>query len=330
MNKKLHEALNINLNEVNREIENLVLRDKDVPRQSQLAQSLLSLIRSGGKRLRPIMVIVGSRFGSKPQARRTLQLAAAAEFIHAASLIHDDIIDNSELRRGEPALHLKTGVPQAVHIGNYMSARVIELLSKHVHDRNRDRYVHDLSAIATAQLCLGEYQQLEHAYDYEVTLETYLEKSRNKTALLMATCLKAGALSSECKEDVANRLYAFGEALGMSFQIQDDLLDFTQSEQELGKPAGSDLRHGQVTLPVLFALRDPELSPLIRAIGPASGEAQIAQALEAITASSALEQAEEVSRGYLEQAARIAQELSAYPAAADLQTLIRYFSVRDR
>lgn len=147
---KLHEALNIDINEINREIVNLVARDKDVPKKSQLGQSVLELINSGGKRLRPLMVIVGSRFGRKDTGRRALQLAAAAEFIHVASLIHDDIIDDSELRRGKPALHTKTGSLSAVHIGNYMSARVIELLSKYTGDKNK--YVHDLSSVATAQL----------------------------------------------------------------------------------------------------------------------------------------------------------------------------------
>lgn len=324
---KLHEALNIDLNEINREIENLVARDKDVPKKSQLAQSILELVGSGGKRLRPLMVIVGGRFGGKPSGRRTLQLSAAAEFIHAASLIHDDIIDDAELRRGGAALHVKTGVLSAVHIGNYMSARVIELLSKYTGDKNR--YVHDLSAVATAQLCLGEYQQMEHAFDYNLTLEQYLEKSRNKTALLMATCLRVGALSTQSTEEVAALLYSFGEALGMSFQIQDDLLDFTQSADVLGKPAGSDLRHGQVTLPVLFALQDPKLASAIRTIGPASSEEEVAYVLDLIISSGALARTEEVSRNYLDQAAAIVQQLSAYPAHADLDTLLQYFAGRD-
>jgi heptaprenyl diphosphate synthase len=325
---KLHEALHIDLNEINREIENLVARDKDVPKKSQLAQSILELIGSGGKRLRPLMVIVGSRFGPKPAGRRVLQLAAAAEFIHAASLIHDDIIDNAELRRGGPALHTKTGVRSAVHIGNYMSARVIELLSKYTGDRNR--YVHDLSSVATAQLCLGEYQQMEHAFDYGLTMEQYLEKSRNKTAMLMATCLRVGALSSESTGEMADLLYRFGEALGMSFQIQDDLLDFTQSADVLGKPAGSDLRHGQVTLPVLFALQDPKLAPAIRQIGPASSEEEVEYVLGLICSSDALSRTEQVSQDYLDQAAAIVQQLAGFPAHQDLDTLLKYFAGRDR
>ncbi|KGE19570.1 polyprenyl synthetase family protein [Paenibacillus wynnii] len=325
---KLHEALNIDLGEIDREIEQLVTRDKDVPKHSQLSSSILELIGSGGKRLRPLMVIVGSRFGRKTSGRRTIQLAAAAEFIHVASLVHDDIIDSAELRRGQPALHTKTGITSAVHIGNYMSARVIELLSKYTSDK--DRYVHDLSAVATAQLCLGEYQQMELAYNYDISMEQYLEKSRNKTALLMATCLRVGALSSDSTEEVAKLLYAFGEALGMSFQIQDDLLDFTQSEAVLGKPAGSDLRHGQVTLPVLYALQDPALEAVIRKIGPDSTESEVAYVLELIKFSEALSRAEEISQDYLDQAASIIQQLSAYPAHVDLETLLQYFAARDR
>ncbi|MHA6534414.1 polyprenyl synthetase family protein [Paenibacillus sp. BAC0078] len=325
---KLHEALNIDLNEINLEIQNLVARDKDVPKKSQLAQSILELTGSGGKRLRPLMVIVGSRFGRKPSSRRTLQLSAAAEFIHVASLIHDDIIDDAELRRGAPALHTKTGVLSAVHIGNYMSARIIELLSKYTGDKNR--YVHDLSSVATAQLCLGEYQQMEHAYDYNLSFEQYLEKSRNKTAMLMATCLRVGALSTESTDETANLLYAFGEALGMSFQIQDDLLDFTQSADVLGKPAGSDLRHGQVTLPVLFALQDPELAPAIRTIGPSSSDEEVAHVLSLINRSDALARTESVSQDYLDQAAAIIEQLSSYPSHTDLETLLQYFAGRDR
>lgn len=222
----------------------------------------------------------------------------------------------------------KSYVLSAVHIGNYMSARVIELLSKYTGDKNR--YVHDLSSVATAQLCLGEYQQMEHAYDYELTFEQYLEKSRNKTALLMATCLRVGALSAESTEEVANLLYAFGEALGMSFQIQDDLLDFTQSAEVLGKPTGSDLRNGQVTLPTLFALQDPELAPLIRRIGPGSSGKEVAEVLELINRSDALSRTEDVSQNYLDQASAIVQQLSGYPANADLETLLQYFAGRDR
>ncbi|MEC0091545.1 polyprenyl synthetase family protein [Paenibacillus macquariensis] len=323
----LHETLNINLRRINKTIEDIVRLDRDVPASSVLSKSILALIRSGGKRLRPLMVVVGSRFGTLPTGKLQLQLAAAAEFIHASSLIHDDIIDQSDMRRGQSAMHTITGVSEAVHIGSYMSARVIELLSSY--SSNKDRYIHDLSAVATAQLCLGEYEQLEHRYDYDLTLEQYLEKSRNKTAQLMATCLRVGALSTEADPGVADLLYTFGEHLGMSFQIQDDLLDFTQTPDVLGKPSGSDLIQGQVTLPVIYALQRPELAPTIRAIHSGSTPLEIQEAISIICSSGALQQTEQLSHDYLNKAQGIIEQLSSFPAHHDLQALLDYFAGRD-
>lgn len=323
MKPSLPETLQIDIHRINREIEHIVKYDKDVPRTSVLARSVLQLIRSGGKRLRPVLVIAGSRFGCAPTGRRQYQLAAAAEFIHAASLIHDDIIDRSDLRRGAPSLHTQTGVSAAIHIGNYMSARVVELLSGYTADH--DRFVHDLSSLATAQLCLGEYEQLRHAYDYDLTLEQYLEKTRCKTAQLMATCLRTGALSADARPEMAERLYRFGEALGMAFQIEDDILDFTATAEALGKPAGSDLIRGQVTLPVLYALEDPDLAPRIRAIQPESPAEAVAYVLERIRSGDALERSEQMRRQYLQSAMQAVEPLRGHPAYGQLVVLHRYF-----
>lgn len=323
----LDEALDISLRSVDREIENMVKYDKDIPRSSALGKSIVELVRSGGKRVRPLMVIVGSRFGPSPDRRKVWRLAAAAEFIHAASLIHDDIIDDSPVRRGQPAMHIKLGVSGALHVGNYMSARVIELLS--VYSAERERYVYDLSSLATTQLCLGEYQQLSHLFDYNVTIDEYLEKSRNKTAQLMATCLKIGAQSAGAEENIAELLYSFGEKLGMAFQIRDDLLDFTQSAEQLGKPAGSDLRKGQVTLPVLFALRDKRLAPAIRAIGPDTPAEVTDAVIGKIQQSGALDESERLGRRYLDEAESIINRLRTFPAHRDLQTLLHYFGGRE-
>lgn len=324
----INEQLGISLRMVDKEIENIVKLDKDVPRSSELARSILELIRSGGKRIRPLMVIVGSRFGPSPDERKIWRLAAAAEFIHAASLIHDDIIDDSPVRRGDKAMHIKLGVNRALHAANYMSARVIELIS--VYSADRERYAYDLSSLVTTQLCLGEYQQLSHLFDYEVTIEQYLEKSKNKTAQLMAACLRIGALSAGADEETANLLYSFGEKLGMSFQIRDDILDFTQSSEQLGKPAGSDLRSGQVTLPVLFALQDEELASRIRAIGPHTPAEYTNEVIAAIQTCGALQRTEALSKRYLDEAQQIIDRLGGYPAHQDLQVLLSFFAGRDK
>lgn len=324
----LNEQLGISLRAVDKEIENMVKFDKDVPRSSELARSILELIRSGGKRVRPLMVIVGSRFGSAPDERKAWRLAAAAEFIHAASLIHDDVIDDSPVRRGDTAMHIKLGINRAIHVGNYMSARVIELISAYSADR--ERYAYDLSSLVTTQLCLGEYQQLSHLFDYDVTIEQYLEKSKNKTAQLMAACLRIGALSAAADEETADLLYSFGEKLGMSFQIRDDILDFTQSSAKLGKPAGSDLRSGQVTLPVLFALQDEELALRIRSIGAHTPAEYTSEVIDAIQSSGALQRTEALSQQYLDEAQQIIDRLSGYPAHRDLQALLSFFGGREK
>ncbi|MBU5673481.1 polyprenyl synthetase family protein [Paenibacillus brevis] len=324
---RLDEELGISLRSVDRAIENMVRFDKDIPRSSPLAQHILQLIHSGGKRVRPLMVIVGSRFGPSKDEKKTMRLAAAAEFIHAASLIHDDIIDDSPLRRGEPALHVKLGVHEALHVGNYMSARVVELISEY--SAERERFAYDLSSLVTTQLCLGEYQQLSHLYDYDVHIEEYLEKSRNKTAQLMASCLKIGALAGGAEENTADLLYSFGEKLGIAFQIRDDILDFTQSAQKLGKPAGSDLRKGQVTLPVLFALEVDELAPRIQSIGPDTPPERVDAVVASIQQSDALRQSELVSEQYLDEARELIRQLESYPAHQDLNVLLNYFSGRD-
>lgn len=324
---KLDEALNIPLRTVDREIINIVKFDKDVPRSSALAKSIVDLVRSGGKRVRPLMVIVGSRFGPSPDKSKVWRLAAAAEFIHAASLIHDDIIDDSPVRRGQSALHVKLGVKGALHVGNYMSARVIELIS--VYSAEREKYAYDLSSLVTTQLCLGEYQQLSYLYNYDITIEQYLEKSINKTAQLIATCLKIGAQSAGADEEISNLLYSFGQKLGISFQIRDDILDFTQSSDKLGKPAGSDLRHGQVTLPVLYALEDQRLASSIRAVSSDTRVEEIDAVIASIQNSDALEQAENLSQQYLNEAQEIIDQLQEYPAHRDLQILLNYFGGRD-
>ncbi|OWA35201.1 heptaprenyl diphosphate synthase [Saccharibacillus sp. O16] len=322
----LHQKLRIDLRRIDREMKRIVKYDNDVPPGSELEQALLQTIEAGGKRLRPMLVLVGSRFGSRSNDQRIIQLAAAAEFIHTASLVHDDLIDRSPLRRGEPALHTRIGPAKALYVGNYMSARVVELLAQADEQPGGDR--RSFTAVATAELCLGEYEQLAHAYDYDLSLEDYLLKSRHKTAHLMAVSLEFGARASGAPEEVCRRLYKFGEHLGLSFQIRDDLLDFTASAEHLGKPSGSDLLGGQVTLPVLYALEDDALADEIRRVGPDTRPEDIRPLLDKIRASGSLERAEAFCEAELERARDVGRSLSAYPAHEDLLTLADYFGGR--
>ncbi len=322
----LPDALRIDLRRIEREMKRIVKSDKDLPPSSELAAALLRTIDAGGKRLRPMLVLVGGRFGKRADDPRLFQLAAAAEFIHTASLIHDDLIDRSALRRGEPALHTRIGPAKALYVGSYMSARVVELMAQADGKAGADRP--SFASFATAELCLGEYEQLEHAYDYDLGLDEYLSKSRRKTAHLMAVSLEFGARAAGAPEEICRRLHAFGEHLGLSFQIRDDLLDLTASSRQLGKPAGSDLLGGQVTLPVLYALEDPALAAEIRSVGRDTDPALIAPLLDKIRSSGALERAESFGAQELERACEIARSLGEYAASADLLKLADYFGGR--
>ncbi|MCR8645283.1 polyprenyl synthetase family protein [Paenibacillus sp. N1-5-1-14] len=324
---KLSNALHIDIARIDKEMLRIVKYDRDVPRHSIIQKSVENLVASGGKRLRPMMVIVGSRFGDKASKTQVLQLAAAAELIHVASLIHDDIIDESDTRRGQQALHKATDVNKAVHVANYLMARVVELLTQFGEDGQQ--FIRELSGFTTSKLCLGEYQQLNNQYNYDIPMETYLDKSNNKTAVLMAACLQVGAQIAKAKQPVIEQLYAFGEYVGMAFQIRDDVLDFTQSSEQLGKPAGMDLINGQVTLPVLYALQDPDLAPRIRAIHADTPAEEAADVVEAIRKSGVMAQVLNQSEAYMDKARDIVRQLEAYEAHEDLEQIWRYFAARD-
>lgn len=320
---RLPDRLNISLLEVDEALLHIIRTDPDLTKQSIIYRSIHELIQAGGKRLRPMITIVGSRFGKEPSSDLVLQLAAVLEYIHMASLIHDDIIDRAEMRRNEPALHIKTNIPTAVHVANYMMARVMEWAASLMKDSSR--WTNTLSTLVT-RLCLGEYQQLHTRFDFDLTLEQYLTKTNNKTALLIATCLQAGSLAAGAESDVGELLYTFGEYVGMAFQIRDDVLDFTCTSGEAGKPVGADLLNGQVTLPVLYALDIPELAGPIRSLHSLSTAEEIKQVVHMIAQSEAIDRSLQLAAQYTSRAELLLEQLSAYPARRDLQALLDYFT----
>lgn len=319
---KLHEALRIDLDKVHRSLLTVIEEDPELPRPSVIYDSIAELIRSGGKRLRPILVIVGSRFGSEQRQDQVLRAAALLEYMHMASLVHDDIIDNAELRRNAKTIHVKTDIRTAVHIANYMMARAVEWSAAGDGD---PKHSAEMASLVTG-LCMGEYQQLQTRFDFDMTLELYLEKTRRKTALLMGSCLQAGAEAAQAEDSTCRDLYAFGEALGMAFQIADDLLDFTPSAAAIGKPVGADLRNGQVTLPVLYALEAPTLAPLIRQLSADSSPEAFDELIHLLAASPAIQRSRELALSYTSKAGQIAERYKEHPAYKDLRLLLDYFS----
>jgi heptaprenyl diphosphate synthase len=208
------------------------------------------LIRAGGKRLRPQLVILCSGIDD-PACQPLIDIAAAAELIHTASLIHDDILDQTDTRRGVPTVNHLWGNHTAVLAGDLLFATAFGLLA-----RSRCSGALCVMTAAIRDMCQAEIEQKEALFQFSVTEDMYLSRIEKKTASLLAACCSAGALAGGLAPEAADSLAAYGRNLGLCFQITDDLLDFTGDSNTLGKPSGSDLVQGILTLPVIYLLNN--------------------------------------------------------------------------
>ena len=200
------------------------------------------LINAGGKRLRPLVTIGGARLaGATDDACQ--KLAAAIEFIHTATLLHDDVVDASELRRGKVAAHLIWGGTQSVLVGDYLFARAFELIVE-----ASSMKALEILARASRVIAEGEVLQLARSQDLGLTQETYLQIISAKTAELFAAAAEAGAVSADVDDARCEALRAYGLNLGLAFQLADDLLDLTADAGQLGKATGKDAAAGKATL----------------------------------------------------------------------------------
>jgi len=219
------------------------------------------LFRAGGKQVRPAIVLLVSQ-ATMPDEEITFRhrrLAEITEMIHAASLLHDDVVDEAPMRRGFPTVHTLFGTRIALLAGDFLFAQS----SWHLANLDNLRVVKLLSEVIM-DLATGEIQQGETSFSTKLTIEAYLKKSYYKTASLIANSSKAASLLSNVSGKTSEHLYEYGCHLGLAFQIVDDILDFTSSTNILGKPVGSDLKSGNLTAPVLFAIEEkPRLTALI-------------------------------------------------------------------
>ncbi len=218
----------------------------DVPLIPALGEHL---VEAGGKRLRPLLTVAAARLcGGGGEG--AFKLAAAVEFIHTATLLHDDVVDGSKLRRGKVAAHLIWGGAASVLVGDFLFARAFELMV----ETGRLQALNIL-ARASRIIAEGEVLQLTRAHDLELDQATYLEIIRGKTAELFAAAAEAGAVVAGGSPAQVKALAAYGLQLGLAFQLADDALDYGGASETLGKNAGDDFREGKVTLPLLLAIR---------------------------------------------------------------------------
>lgn len=207
------------------------------------------LVSAGGKRLRPLLTLAAARAsGQTGDIAASVKLAAAVEFIHTATLLHDDVVDGSDLRRGKVAAHLIWGAPSSVLVGDFLFARAFELMV----ETGRMRAL-GILARASGVIAEGEVLQLTRAHDLNLDQDTYLRIISAKTAELFAAAAEAGAVGAGADEPSVQALRAYGLNLGLAFQLADDALDYGGQSEILGKNAGDDFREGKVTLPLLLA-----------------------------------------------------------------------------
>src|SRR5699024_5525644 len=204
----------------------------------------------GGKKIRPTFNLLVSKLGNPDKYDDIIKTSASLELIHMASLVHDDIIDDSRLRRGDLSVYYKHGYLQAVNTGNYLLSTSLLLVSSIEH-----RAFHEIYSHAVKDIVSGELFQFDHQFNADQTLDDYYEKIYHKTTLLIELSIRMGAYAAEVSDHTTEALMKYGHHIGMSFQIIDDCLDFIGDEKQLGKPKFSDLDNGHYTLPVLL-LRD--------------------------------------------------------------------------
>ncbi|HPC04626.1 MAG TPA: polyprenyl synthetase family protein [Syntrophales bacterium] len=228
------------------------------------------IIRSGGKRLRPLLLMIASDLCGYGGERR-YAIAAAIEFIHTASLLHDDVIDHADTRRGKKAANRVWGNSATVLVGDYLYSRSFKMIID-----DGDPRIQSLLSTTTLLMVEGETSQLIATGNLDITEEEYLSIIEKKTALLISAACASGALLADLPDASVNALGAFGRSLGNAFQVTDDILDYMGDEKEFGKAMGMDWKEGKITLPLIRALSacTPEERDRVRAL---LGTADIAE-----------------------------------------------------
>ena len=322
----IRQPVNEALSELNLMIERHFADDK-----SPVAEMLAYALSARGKGVRPLTVLLSATVNSQSgkAGMRALLAAMLVEMIHVASLVHDDVIDESMMRRGRPSVNARWQSRNAVVVGDYILARA---MSVGLSSAQYDLVQHITGAIAT--LCEGEVLQSRHAADRDTDRESYLEIIRRKTASLLAVSASAGAMAAGASAERVETMRRYGELLGMAFQIKDDILDYTAAGSTTGKPACNDLREGKITLPLIALLeradevRRQELLHLLDRCR--EDDDAVAEMCRRVTEEGGSEAAEHAMYTYLHRAEALLADYDDSPARRSLAALCRYVGERER
>ncbi|MEH6944028.1 heptaprenyl diphosphate synthase component II [Bacillus sp. JJ722] len=315
--KMLSSFLNGDLQTIEKELEVSIQAEDPL-----LQEACLHLLQAGGKRIRPVFVLLAAKFGDY-DIDVIKKVAASLELIHMASLVHDDVIDEALTRRGAPTIQSKWNNRVAMYTGDYIFAQALELITT-----VKKPEAHQLLSKMMVELCLGEIEQIRDKYLFNQNLRTYFRRIKRKTALLIATSCQLGAIAAGADENIHKKLFRFGYYVGMSYQIIDDILDFTATEKTLGKPAGGDLKQGNITLPALIAMRDADLRKQIETVYEEIDDNAMASIIDSIKKSGAIEQSIKMSDQYLQKAFKELEGLPSIKARKNLNDIAKYIGKR--
>ncbi|OAB46916.1 polyprenyl synthetase family protein [Paenibacillus antarcticus] len=291
-----------------------------------LHETSLHLLKAGGKRLRPVFVLMGGKFGEY-DLQKLMRVAVPLELIHMASLVHDDVIDDADTRRGQLTVKSKWDNKIAMYTGDFIYAKALEIVTQLPNPE-----IHQILSKAMVEMSIGEMEQIRDFFNTGQSVRRYMLRIRRKTALLIAVSCQLGAVAVDANPKYSRQLYRYGYNVGMAFQIQDDLLDLCGTEKQIGKPPGSDIRQGNITLPVIYALQDKEIrGPLLHEltrIHELNGECDVSTAISLIKKSAGIQRAEELASRYINKALDALSELPDYKTKRNLKDIAHFVTRR--
>ncbi len=290
-----------------------------------LSEQLGYVVKSDGKGIRPALTLLAGKF-YRYNLGYMLAMATAVELMHTATLVHDDAIDKSDIRRGKATIYKIWGEETAILLGDYLFAKAGEAVS----DTQSPRVI-KLFSQTLATISSGEINQLLGAFKTDQTREDYFQRISGKTASLFSLSTESGAILSEAPETSVNLLKEYGFNLGIAFQVVDDILDFVSTEQALGKPVGSDLAQGTLTLPAMLLVEHyPQDDPIKKVFQNIDREKNIARAIDMVRNSSITDECYKIASGYCHKARQTLSQLPENSSRPVMEALADFIIIRDK
>ncbi|HJD86922.1 polyprenyl synthetase family protein [Empedobacter stercoris] len=285
------------------------------------------IVRRKGKQMRPMFVFLTAKLNGEVQ-ERTYRAASFIELIHTATLVHDDVVDDSTLRRGFFSLNAIWKNKVAVLVGDYFLSKTLIISTK-----NKDFDLLEVVSVAIQEISEGELLQIEKARKLDITEDVYFEIIRMKTATLIAACCEAGARSVGCSEEVAKKMHRFGELVGIAFQIKDDLFDYTTSNA-IGKPVGIDIKEQKMTLPLIYSINnanEKDRKWLINSVKRYNNDKKrVREIIQYVKDNGGIEYTQKMMKKYSQEALDILHEFPESEYRNSLETMVKYVIEREK